>query len=156
MMDKIEFKLYFQDSKARSFIEIILKETDKDFIPNLSSKYKLDDIVEKYLTLAHNLIVFVQNEPAGMVSFYPNIQPENSYLSIICVRDKYRGMSIGKELEKKCIQFCKSYNSYGLSVSMRKSNLNLFNSRLNMGYKVEREYKNTFSEEVLVDMHMKF
>lgn len=152
----IDYQLYFNNPDAKKYIQLILEETDNDFIPKISSKFELSKIVDKYSRLAYNLIVFVDESPAGLVSFYINTHPDNSYLSIICVRKEFRGMQLGLELEKRCIQTCKNYKSSGLKLNMRKSNTRLLESRLSMGYKITKEYEDINSSQALVDLHMSF
>src|SRR5690606_35116956 len=131
---------------------LILTDTDKDFIPALTAKYRLIEIVEKYISFAHIYIAYVEGEPAGLVTFYPNLAPKDSYLSVVAVRSSFRGMNIGKMLEENCILFCKNINSEGLCLNMRKSNERLFKSRVKMGYIVIKEYQLPYSDETIVDM----
>jgi len=155
-MKNITYKLYQKDNNAYSDIYSILEETDNDFIPSLTSKFKIEDVTKKYIELAHTYIAYVENKPAGLVAYYPNKKPKDSYLSIITVKKAYRGLQIGKTLELKCIEFCKRIDSKGLLVNMRKSNGGLFKSRINLGYQTTKEYKLEYSDELITDLYLKF
>lgn len=152
----IEYRLFSKDITAERFIRDLLEATDKDFIPTLSSKYNIIDITKKYTNRADVLVAFSDNKPAGMVVFYPNPFPLYSYLSIICVKKEFRGLGIGKELEIRCIEECKKIKSLGIEVNMRISNKELFKSRIELGWKIVKEYKTSFSEEIIVDMQIIF
>lgn len=154
-MKAIEYKLSIKNKDYYNDIFTILSETDKDFSPPISAKDTLENISVKYSRLAHVILAYVDREPAGFVSFYPNF-PEDSYLSLIGVKSEFRGLQIGKNLEINCINFCKKYKSKGLLLNMRKSNSKLYESRLKLGYKVIKEYKLEYSDELIVDMHIKF
>lgn len=156
MMSNIEYKLYHKDENIEDNLSIILKETDADFQPRLTEKYKIEEIIDKFVKLSHCIISFVNGEPAGLVVFYPNEKPKDSYLSIICVREKFRGLKIGITLEEKCLNYCKNQKSRGLRLNMRKSNNKLFNSRINLGYIVEKEYMSVIGNEIIVDLYKEF
>lgn len=155
-MNEITYKIFYQDNKILPIVLDILNETDYDFVPPLSAKFKLEEIAKKYVDLAHLCIAYVNNMPSGLVAFYPNKSPKDSYLSIIMTKKEFRGLQIGKNLELSCIEYCKNYKSRGLLVNMRKSNTNLFNSRLKLGYKVIKEYQLDYSNEIIVDLYLEF
>lgn len=151
-----EIKLFYKDQACYEDLTTILRKTDKDFIPSLTAKYNLTDVVKKYMTLAHIFLAYIGEVPVGLVTFYPNVIPKDSYLSLIAVDKNFRGKGIGKELEMKCIDFCKDFNSKGLMLNMRKSNKKLLSSRLGMGYRVVKEYTLSYSDEKIVDLYLNF
>lgn len=153
---EIKYALYYKNKDVFSDVYLILKETDQDFVPSLTSKFQLKEVVNKYLSLAHVLIAYINGEPSGLVSFYVNEKPLDSYLSIIAVRAKYRGYQVGKNLEIKCLEICKNSNSNGMLVNMRKSNTKLLNSRLSLGYRIIKEYRLDYSEETIVDLYLEY
>lgn len=152
----VTYKLFFRDKSVIDQVKEILYKTEYDFIPALSEKINIEELAVKYIEKAYLLISYVNEKPAGMVAFYINSAPENSYLSLICVVEDFRGLGIGKELEIRCINECKRKLSKGITVNMRKSNTKLYNSRLKLGWKVEKEYMNQFGNELIVDMYLNF
>ena len=155
-MEEINYAHFYKNPDIFSDVFLILNETDQDFIPSLTSKFQLDQVVDKYINLAHIIIAYVNGNPIGLVSFYVNEKPKDSYLSVIAVRGKYRGFQVGKNLEIKCIEVCKKSKSNGMLVNMRKSNTQLLNSRLTLGYQIVKEYKLDYSEELIVDLFLEF
>lgn len=151
-----EYKLIIKDEAYHSVIYSLLEATNNDFKPSLTSKFTLEEITKKYIDFAFVYIVFINNEPAGLVTFYVNKSPKDSYLSLIAVKTEFRGLNLGKTLELKCIDYCKSKNSKGIALNMRKSNVKLFNSRIDLGYKVIREYQLENSDESIVDLYLQF
>ncbi len=156
MLNQITYKLFYNDANVINHVKEILLKTDNDFIPAISEKVKIEELVIKYIQKAHLLLAFVNNRPAGMVAFYVNRSPENSYLSLICVVSEFRGRGIGRELEVRCIEECRVQESKGIAVNMRKSNTNLYNSRLELGWQVQKEYMSQIGNELIVDMYMQF
>lgn len=154
-IDNIVYRLFCNDN-IYDIIYLIIKETDNDFIPKLSDKYKLEEIAEKYIKYSHCIIAYVNDEPAGLAAFYPNPKPNTSYFSLLSVRKKFRGYQIGRNLEIKCIEYCRKIDSLGLDLTMRKSNTTLFQKRLEFGYQVLREYKSPHADLVVVDMFLDF
>ena len=152
----IEIKLINNNTHYYNDLLYILKVTDKDFVPSISEKTKLEDVAKKYIDLAYCFIAYVDNKPAGFVSFYCNEFPQDSYLSLIAVCEEFRGLQIGMNLELECIKYCKENKSNGLNLNMRKSNTRLYESRLKLGYKVIKEYHLPYSDELIVDMHLSF
>ena len=148
--------MFFQDSTVLKEVIDVMKGTNHDFVPPLSDKFKIEVIAQKYIDLAHLYIAYFNNKPCGLVAFYPNSRPKDSYLSIIMVNKKYRGKSIGKNLEVLCLDFCKKNNSNGVLVNMRKSNEQLLKSRQGLGYKIIKEYQLDYSTETIVDLYLKF
>lgn len=144
-MKEINYKLYYNDKSPYNEVISILKSTNNDFIPALSSKYSLETIANKYIEKAPLYIAYLAETPIGLVAFYPNEKPNDSYLSLITVTKEYRGLNIGKKLETLCIAYCRKKNSKGLLVNMRKSNKNLLHSRFNIGYSLVKEYKLEYS-----------
>lgn len=156
MAVKVTYKLFYKDNSVKDQIKEILYKTDSDFIPALSQKVNIEELTIKYIEKAHILIAYVDEKPVGLVAFYANPAPDNSYLSLICVVKDFRGLGIGKELEVRCINECKAKKSRGIAVNMRKSNTKLYDSRLRLGWKVEKEYMNQFGSELIVDMYLEF
>lgn len=158
MKRNFKYVEYIHYQKCKDSYDDILKiliETDSDFTPSISSKYNLEDVAKKYSNLANVIIAYFENTPIGLVAFYPNINA-SSYMSIIMVTKRFRGLSIGKSLEEKCINYCMQISSNSLSLNMRKSNISLFNSRIRMGYKIIKEYYTDFSNELIVDLIKEF
>ena len=154
--NEIKYISFDKDDSSFQLILNILLSTDSDFSPPISSKVDIHDISKKYAEKASVFIAFVNNQPAGLVAYYPNTVPDFYYLSIICVKNEFRGNGIGKTLEEKFISDCMSINSRGVRLNMRKSNYKLLNSRLNLGYNIIREYKNEFSSEIIIDLEYDF
>ncbi|WP_413531697.1 GNAT family N-acetyltransferase [Empedobacter brevis] len=152
----IEYQLIIGDSNYFDTIFNLLKDTDQDFIPSITSKFFLEDITKKYIDRACLYIAYFDSIPAGFVSFYVNEYPNNSYLSLIAVKSEFRGYEIGKNLELNCIEYCRKKKSKGLNVNMRKSNDRLYRSRIKLGYIVTKEYKLEYSDELIVDMYLEF
>lgn len=152
----ISFQLAIRDRSFYEDILYVLKSTDNDFVPAISKKQTLENVADKYVNLAHVYLAYVNNVPVGFVSFYPNEFPETSYLSLIGVKSEYRGQEIGKNLELKCIEYCKKINSKGLRLNMRKSNIKLLESRLKLGYLITNEYIMEYSDELIVDLYLEF
>lgn len=155
-MEEITYKIFFRDKSVFKEVIDVMKQTNHDFVPPLSDKFKLEDIAQKYIDRAHIYISYFNNKPCGLVAFYPNIRPKDSYLSMIMVNKEYRGKSIGKNLELLCLDFCKENNSKGVMVNMRKSNERLLQSRQELGYKIIKEYQLDYSAEPIVDLYLQF
>lgn len=155
-MDEITYKLFYLDDTVFDVVYHILNDTDHDFVPPLSDKFKIEVITKKYIDLSHLYISYFNNEPCGLVAFYPNVYPADSYLSLIAVKKKFRGLKIGKNLELLCLNFCKENNSAGMLVNMRKSNEQLLKSRQELGYEIIKEYKLDYSNEIIADLYLEF
>lgn len=154
--EEIKYKLFDKDKSSQIFIYDILHSTNNDFIPALSSKVDIQGISKKFASLASVIIAFVDNIPVGLVAYYNNPAPNFSYLSIICVKKEFRGYGIGRNLEIKCLNNCKNFNSSGLTLNMRVSNQKLLKSRLELGYKIVKEYKSHYGSDVLADLEYLF
>lgn len=155
-MEDVHYKLIIREKEYYEDVYSLLQTTNDDFTPALTEKFSLEEITDKYIKLAHIYIAYVRDEPAGLVAFYPNEFPKDSYMSLIAVKSEFRGFQIGKSLETKCINYCQQFGSKGLLLNMRRSNSKLFESRQKLGYKVVKEYTLEYSAELIVDMHIEF
>lgn len=155
-MEGIKYLNFYKNDKVFDDVFSLLTETDQDFVPTLSSKFSIDEIVNKYIKFANIIIAYKGNKPIGLVSFYANPNPKDSYLSLITVSENFRGYQVGKNLELKCLEFCANIKSKGVVVNMRKSNIKLLNSRLNLGYKIINEYKLEYSNELIFDLYLEY
>lgn len=105
-MSVLSYAMKSQIEKQELYV--FLKEVEKDFITPLSAKVNLVDYTEKVFVLSEILCLKDKNKIVGCIIFYcNNLKEKFAYISLLVIRNEYRGRGYSTLLLKKVILFLK-------------------------------------------------
>lgn len=128
---------------TKAELENFLQSVDKDFPVPLSQKTDLAILAEKLVGKADIFAKRVNGEVAGVaIGYITNSFSESSFLSIVAVKEKYRGFGIAKEVLANYLQAVRSAGSfYAADVYTKEENKIAVQMYKSMGF-VEYHAKN--------------
>lgn len=126
-MDKVTVKM----------IEDFLYDVDKDFPVNLSKKVDLENYAKKLYEKATICCEIDDNMIIGMVAGYTdNIVDDMAYISLVGVRENYRGNGIASKLINRFVNIAKNKNINKIHVYTDSRNKNAISMYINLGFKL--------------------
>ena len=121
-MKNIAYLIENNPSKEIDKIANFLMKIDNDFVPKLSERIKKLSDTSSFISYAKKLsnkstraiaIDKSSNTIIGMIAFYSNdMKNFESYIPIVAVLEEYRGMGVGNQLLKMCIEYLYLYASH--------------------------------------------
>lgn len=117
-------------------IESFLSLVDKDFPIPLSQKTNLNEFSKKLYNNADIIVERKNNDIVGMMAGYiTNATSDMAYISILAVKNQYRGMGIAKKLLTEFIEQAKQKdNIKSIDVYAKKENIPAVKSYRNLGF----------------------
>lgn len=152
----IKYKVYHP--KEISFYKLydFIKESDKLFIPTLSTLVDLKEYTEKIFNNATCFAYLEEGEIIALSIAYVNKAPQETYGTYLAVKPEFEADGLGLDLVRKAIGYAKEFGSSGFSLQIRSSNKMLLKFYLHQGFTIIKEglYPNSDIKEL--DLNKKF
>lgn len=152
----IEYKVF--QPKEISFDKLydFIKESDKLFIPTLSSLVELKEYTEKIYNNATCFVYLNDEDIIALSIAYVNKAPKETYGTYLAVKPEFEADGLGLDLVRKSISYAKEFGSSGFSLQIRSSNTMLLKFYLHQGFTIIKEglYPNSDIKEL--DLNKKF
>lgn len=137
----MKFDYYVKKPGIENVEEIheFLINTDSQSIPPLSHRMDLLDFAHKLQEKATLFEYRIEGKIVALNAVYVNEYPIDSYATSLAVLPKYEGFGLGAKLIFKAIKYCKEYGSEGYRLQMRRSNSEMLDFYLKMGFEIIAE-----------------
>jgi len=158
-MKNIAYLIENNPSKEIDKIANFLMKIDNDFVPKLSERIKKLSDTSSFISYAKKLsnkstraiaIDKSSNTIIGMIAFYSNdMKNFESYIPIVAVLEEYRGMGVGNQLLKMCIEYL-SENRFKKVVIKTWKNNNAINLYKKHGFKIIEETPDNYKLNLIL------
>jgi ribosomal protein S18 acetylase RimI-like enzyme len=126
-------------------------EVNNDFKPTLTERIEQKSDVktielycDKLFEKAELVICIVDNRIAGLMAFYSNNKvTKEAFISLLCVKQEYRKLGIGKEIMIHCISKIKRSGMKYIKIETNSDNYIAIKLYENLGFKIVNTMNNT-------------
>jgi len=147
-MEIVNFK---ETAFDKTSIQNFFIEVNNDFKPTLTERIEqksdvktIETYCDKLLEKAELVICIVDNKIAGLMAFYSNnIITREAFVSLLCVKQEYRKLGIGKEIMIHCISKIKLSGMKCIKLETNSDNYIAIKLYENLGFKNVNTINNT-------------
>lgn len=142
--------IYSQLSLNRTCIRKLLGETEKLFVPSLSTEVDLDKYSVKLGNFASFLLYKDGGSVQGYLAYYRNDTIRQLYIPLLCVKSAYQNKGIGSQLMSSLIlKYGGNYRSVALEVV--KTNTRAYQFYLKCGFLIVEDRGDKYLMEKVIN-----
>ena len=122
-MERIKNDIYIDYVTSYNEKLKVLKECDEVFIKSVCVDRDFEELLKKIDLYAKVIVARIDGEIVGYVVFYDNnTRKKTAYITLICVKNKFRGYGVGKKLIDTCVEISRMSGMNSIKLEVDNSN----------------------------------